>query len=285
MNPDEPKRPVRLFALPGPNGYHSAVRRLRLTLLILALGALLVSPLWAQPAPGGVQSRRLTLGDAAFTVVTVDLERATLRLHWKDPTGKPFLTFQALEDHLSARGEKLLAVTNAGIYEKTHRPLGLHVENGQTLRPINRRTNGYGNFYLQPNGVFFLERSGFGKVRARILSTRRFAASAPAALEATQSGPLLVEDGKINASFRQNSANRLIRNAVGVESGTRVHLVIAETPVNFYDLARFFRDTLKSKNALYLDGNVSSLYVPGEGGTDAGGFEGGFGGMIAIVGR
>ena len=265
-------------------GYHSPVRLVWFILLGFALMAAL-SPLFARNAETGVQVRHLSQAGTAFTVVTVDLERAQLRLHWKNPVGEPFLSFRALEEYLTAKGEKLLAVMNAGIYEKTHRPLGLHVENGKVLRTINTRTRGYGNFYLQPNGIFFLERGGFGKVRARILDTGTFERSNLSPLEATQSGPTLVLNGRINPVFARNSSNRLIRNAIGVESGTRVHLVLSDDPVNFYDLARFFRDTLKSKNALYLDGNVSSLYVPGEGGTDAGGFEGGFGGMIAIVGR
>jgi uncharacterized protein YigE (DUF2233 family) len=36
--------------------------------------------------------------------------------------------------------------------------------------------------------------------------------------------------------------------------------VISEDPINFYDFAVLFRDRLKCGDALYLDGNVSSLY-------------------------
>ena len=36
--------------------------------------------------------------------------------------------------------------------------------------------------------------------------------------------------------------------------------VISEQPVNFYELATYFRDELHCPEALYLDGVVSSLY-------------------------
>jgi uncharacterized protein YigE (DUF2233 family) len=32
--------------------------------------------------------------------------------------------------------------------------------------------------------------------------------------------------------------------------------------VNFHSFARLFRDHLKSPNALFLDGSISSLYAP-----------------------
>ena len=45
--------------------------------------------------------------------------------------------------------------------------------------------------------------------------------------------------------------------------------VISEDEISFGRLARFFRDTLHCRNALYLDGAVSSLWVPSEGRLDA----------------
>jgi uncharacterized protein YigE (DUF2233 family) len=39
--------------------------------------------------------------------------------------------------------------------------------------------------------------------------------------------------------------------------------VISEDPINFYDFAILFRDGLECGDALYLDGNVSSLYSKG----------------------
>jgi uncharacterized protein YigE (DUF2233 family) len=41
-----------------------------------------------------------------------------------------------------------------------------------------------------------------------------------------------------------------------------VAFVISESPVTFYEFASFFRDSLHCRDALYLDGTISSLYAP-----------------------
>jgi uncharacterized protein YigE (DUF2233 family) len=177
--------------------------------------------------------------------------------------------------------------------------LGLHIERGQILRRLNSRRSGYGNFYLQPNGVFYLEKTASGN-RARLQTTIAFERTHPNVrepgrttqiLEATQSGPMLVIEGKLNAAFKANSGNRLIRNAIGVQSSnsgasntgasSRVVLVLTETPVNFHTLARFMRDQLECPNALYLDGNISNLYVPGSSKNSSSISD--FGGMITVL--
>jgi uncharacterized protein YigE (DUF2233 family) len=257
-------------------------------LLSVTFLLLLVVPGQA-PAQNAVVSRQVRFENASFSVVNVDLQRAKLEMHWRNPAGNPFLNFQALEDYLTANGQRLLAVMNAGIFETNSRPLGLHIERGQILRRINSRRSGYGNFYLQPNGVFYLEKTASG-IRARLQSTVAFERDHPnirepgrntRILEATQSGPMLVVDGKLNSAFKADSGNRLIRNAIGVQSSNRVVLVLTETPVNFHTLARFVRDQLECKDALYLDGNISNLYVPG-GGRNSSSISN-FGGMITVI--
>jgi uncharacterized protein YigE (DUF2233 family) len=259
-------------------------RLLSVTFLLL----MLVAP-GQVPAQNAVVSRQVRFENASFLVVDVDLRRAKLELHWRNPAGNPFLNFQAIEDYLTANGQRLLAVMNAGIFDTNSRPLGLHIERGQILRRLNSRRSGYGNFYLQPNGVFFLEKTASG-TRARLQSTLAFERGYPNVrelgrntqiLEATQSGPMLVADGKLNSVFKADSGNRLIRNAIGVQSSSRVMLVLTETPVNFHTLARFMRDQLECANALYLDGNISNLYVPG-GSKNALSISD-FGGMITVI--
>ena len=53
------------------------------------------------------------------------------------------------------------------------------------------------------------------------------------------------------------------RNGVGVVDGNQVVFAISEGAVRFYDFARLFRDGLGCKNALFLDGTISSLYSAG----------------------
>jgi uncharacterized protein YigE (DUF2233 family) len=262
-------------------------------LLITFLLLLLVAPGQA-PAQNAVVSRQVRFENASFLVVDVDLQHVKLELHWRNPAGNPFLNFQALEDYLIANGQQLLAVMNAGIFDTNSRPLGLHIERGQILRRLNLRRSGYGNFYLQPNGVFYLEKTASGS-RARLQSTVAFERTHPEIREigtskllreATQSGPMLVVDGKLNSAFKADSGNRLIRNAIGVQSSnsaasSRVVLVLTETPVNFHTLARFMRDQLECPNALYLDGNISNLYVPGSSKNSSSISD--FGGMITVL--
>jgi uncharacterized protein YigE (DUF2233 family) len=126
---------------------------------------------------------------------------------------------------------------------------------------------------LQPNGVFYVDKFG-----AHILETLTYQRQNPKALEATQSGPLLVQNKKIHAAFRPNSSNRLPRNAIGVSSQNMVHLVMADDWVNFDDMARFMRDTLGCSDALYLDGSISALRIP-----ETRKHDGEFAGMIGVL--
>lgn len=244
-------------------------------LILLALAVLV--PILSLAAPkqsNGVQIRQLEFKGNKYAVVSVNLKKAKLKMFWKDSQNQPFKTFQKLEQHLAKNGVKLLAAMNAGIFDKTYTPLGLHVQRGQKLHNINSRTRAFGNFYMQPNGIFFLDALG-----AKILSTQEFIRTTPSALEATQSGPMLVQNNQINSKFQKDSSNRLIRNGVGVETGSNVHLVISQSWVSFYDFAAFFKDVLHCPNALYLDGNISGLYVPNSSFDSLGDYAG----MIGIV--
>ncbi len=228
----------------------------------------------AAPQSNGVLVRQLEFQGNQFTVVSADLRLVQIKMFWKDVSGKPFSSLENLEKHLTKNNIRLLAATNAGIFDTSQAPLGLHIERGQVLHPLKTRRSGYGNFYLQPNGVFYLAKSG-----ARILETLEFQRISPTALEATQSGPMLVRNGKIHAAFQKNSFNRLPRNMIGVENSQNVHLVISDDWVNFYDTALFMRDVLKCQNALYLDGSISAMRIPNSREDD----DGEFGGMIGIV--
>ena len=81
---------------------------------------------------------------------------------------------------------------------------------------------------------------------------------------ATQSGPMLVHEGAITTSevMSPTSTWRKIRNGVCVPSPGAVTFVISDSPVTFYEFAGFFRDSLHCREALYLDGTISSLYSP-----------------------
>src|SRR5262249_25904921 len=75
-------------------------------------------------------------------------------------------------------------------------------------------------------------------------------------------GPLLVHEGEIssNAAFRASSRSRHIRNGVCAPTPAEAVFVISESAVTFREFAGLFRDELGCREALYLDGSISSLY-------------------------
>lgn len=191
--------------------------------------------------------------DKRFTVVRVDPEMESLTLFLNDDKGRPFKRFDRLAAWLKARDKKLAFAMNAGMYHRDYSPVGLLVIDGKEVSPLNRE-DGTGNFFLKPNGVFLVSASG-----PKVVETSAYAAISKDVRIATQSGPILLSNGKIHPVFNAKSSSRLIRNGVGV-SGNVVYFVISEQPVSFYEMAVFFRDELHCRDALYLDGVVSGIY-------------------------
>ena len=197
------------------------------------------------------------LASEPIHAATFDLSRYRVSLHWKDEGGRPYGTIQAVADALGERGQRVVAVTNAGIYERDLTPLGLHIEDGKTLRALNR-DDGDGNFFLKPNGVFSISNE-----TARISETGAFVPD-DTINTATQSGPLLVLEGAIHPAFQERSDSLRSRNAVGVRSDGTVVLAMTRVPVNFWTLAVFMRDRMGCPSALYLDGAISQLWQAGD---------------------
>ncbi|HEX5353325.1 MAG TPA: phosphodiester glycosidase family protein [Rhodanobacteraceae bacterium] len=213
-------------------------------------------------ASHGIANHDIVFENVHFRVVAIDLARADLGLHWRDPdTGEPFSSIRALEQWGAAHGRKLLFAANAGIYDAHGKPLGLYVENGKSLKPLNTAHGdpAAGNFSLLPNGVFMIDASGHASVQ----TTAAFAAAHPHPRIATQSGPMLVIDGKINPHFESDSDSLKWRSGVCAPRPDQVVFVVSAGPVNFHTFAALFRDKLGCPNALYLDGTLSQIYVGG----------------------
>lgn len=179
-----------------------------------------------------------------------------LDLHWKKGT-VPFGSLGEVERELARQGIRPLITMNAGMYEADLSPVGLFVSGGQTFSALNVR-NGTGNFYMKPNGVFFMTGQ-----RAGIMETRAFARSRRKPDIATQSGPLLVLAGRIHPRFRADGDSRKIRNGIGVRKDGTIVMAISRQGISFGQFARLFRDELRCPDALYLDGSVSQLSLDG----------------------
>ena len=216
-----------------------------------------VAPLLALLA--GCASTRAA--EPRFTVVTVDPAHERLELFLNDEQGRPYKRLDRLASALAARGRRLAFAMNAGMYHADFSPVGLFVADGVELSPLNL-ARGKGNFFLQPNGVFLVTGTG-----AQVVESSAYQALAGKVRIATQSGPMLLSHGAINPLFDPGSRSLHIRNGVCAIDG-KAAFVISEDAVNLYDFARYFRDTLKCRDALYLDGSVSSLYSPALGRND-----------------
>ncbi|MBU2033236.1 MAG: phosphodiester glycosidase family protein [Alphaproteobacteria bacterium] len=161
--------------------------------------------------------------------------------------------------------ETIAFAMNAGMFDEEGDPIGYYVEDSERLKTLNT-ADGEGNFHLEPNGVFF----GSGE-SWEVRTTAVFLANVSDRPEfGTQSGPMLVIDGKLHPEISSDGESRLIRNSVGVDAKGRAHFVISNAPISFGKLARFYRDELSVPNALYLDGNVSALWNPATGRLDTG---------------
>ncbi len=182
----------------------------------------------------------------------------TLHFYWKDDTGKIFSTFQRLNQHLTHQQKQLVFAMNGGMFTSQYAPQGLYIEQGNTWHTLDTASRGYGNFYMQPNGVFYLTTTH----EAGICTTQSFADHKQVSF-ATQSGPMLLTDGRKNPAFMPNSSNLNIRNGVGILPNGKVLFVLSKKKINFYDFASFFQKA-GCKNALYLDGVVSRAYDPAQ---------------------
>ena len=193
----------------------------------------------------------------AYTSCEVDLRKHTVRLHWKRSDGTPYAYLSALPRTLEGEVGRLLFATNAGMFDPALKPVGLYVEQGRELVHVNTRS-GYGNFHMKPNGVFYVSAD-----RAAIAETRAFLKQRTQADLATQSGPMLVINGRVHPRFDRRSTSLKARNGVGVRADGKILFAISHGEVSFDAFARLFRDGLNCPNALFLDGGrASSLYAP-----------------------
>lgn len=187
----------------------------------------------------------------SHTLCTTPNKTGTLSLVWKSAQDTPFLTFKQL---LQEQPNAVVAM-NAGMYNAKYAPIGYTVIDGKEIRSLNLK-EGVGNFHLMPNGVFWQDKDGFHISESKALDRLLQQGKRPTL--ATQSGPMLVIDGKIHPKFDPDSTSKKIRNGIGTCKNNQIALVISDEPVNFYQFAQLFKDHLGCQNALFLDGGTAS---------------------------
>lgn len=226
----------------------------------------------SRSTPGKAQF--MTAFNKSFTIYSCDLRKVDLRFYQKDSRGHFYKDINSLKTALETQGQKLIFATNAGIFKANRQAVGLYIENGETHSQLNLKT-ARGNFFLKPNGLFLIRNDQ----TAAILESTQYPAQASNIKYATQSGPLLLIQGKTHPAFNKGSKNTYIRSGVGLLNAHQVVFAISNKPVNFYNFAQLFKQ-LGCKNALYLDGNISKMYLPALQRHETGG---NFGAMIGVT--
>lgn len=204
-----------------------------------------------------------TFEGSRFVVCAYNARAEELRLASRAPHGGYLRDFAALQQSLGADARRVRFAMNAGMFNESGAPIGLYVSEGEE-RHVLVLTDGPGNFHLKPNGVFWQGEDG----TVHVDTSENYALHLAPARWATQSGPMLVIDGALHPRIADNGPSRYVRNGVGVRDGHTAYFVISSGAVSFGRFARFFRDRLRCRNALFLDGAVSSLWSPSMGRND-----------------
>jgi uncharacterized protein YigE (DUF2233 family) len=221
-----------------------------------------------------IDAQEVTYRNQNFDVVKIDVRKTPVHFFWKNKNGQLIRSLENLKKEMESDHQELLFAMNAGMYQRDRNPQGLYIENGKTIKSLDTLQDGYGNFYLQPNGIFFIKNDSAGVLPSTLFSQKNIKPT-----WATQSGPMLLINEKVHPIFKEGSTNLNIRNGVGVISPHEIVFVISQKEVNLFDFAMLFKEKLNCNNALYLDGFVSRAYIPT---LDRKDLDGDFGVMIGI---
>ena len=190
-----------------------------------------------------------------FVIFKTNPKIENVSFYWKDDNGVILKSIDHLKSKVERDKKILKFAVNGGMFEMTNSPKGLYIENFKILNPIDT-LSGKGNFYLNPNGVFYLTKNN----DAKLIDTKAFKYDLNIKY-ATQSGPMLLVNEKINSIFKEDSPNVYIRNGVGILKDGNIVFIMSKRKVNFYNFASVFKE-LGCTKALYLDGFVSRTYYP-----------------------
>ncbi|MFZ9942082.1 MAG: phosphodiester glycosidase family protein [Bacteroidia bacterium] len=207
------------------------------------------------------EGHKVLWNNRAYRVFVARAKEHQIATHLMKTDRIQFKGLADLKKHLNTNNKQVLMVTNGGMFTVDNKPVGFFRSSAERRQyPLDTSTTKFNdNFHLYPNGVFFVDSTG----HPGVLTTSAFNNSKfyHAAAMATQSGPMLVIDGKIHPKFKQGSQNVKIRSAVGVISGEVAVFVASTQPVSFWDIAEMQLELFGCRNALFLDGVVSLMDV------------------------
>lgn len=152
-------------------------------------------------------------------------------------------------------------VTNGGMFDPDYSPHGLLICAGKVYKKLDIRTAKGANFYMHPNGVFFFDAGRYGILPTKAFREYYYDFSHKHPEFATQSGPMLVVNDSINPVFDKKSEYYNFRSGVGILPDGSPIFIICKTGVTFYGFASIFKNNFHCRNALFLDGGISEMFV------------------------
>ena len=187
-------------------GRHKAARRVYSAQTIERTAHVITLPALWRCCPGRRRQRRLYLTDPTLTLQSyrVDAQKERIAMYWQDRHGKAWGSPAFAAGGIDGDGRVQMAM-NGGIYDKAYAPLGLYIEDGKRLTPVNRFRRRR-NFFIRPAAY-----SG-GKRWRKSCRCRR--TNLPAIRYAVQSGPMLIENGVINWRLKPPPVPRKLRNGL-----------------------------------------------------------------------
>lgn len=153
-----------------------------------------------------------------------------------------------------------IMITNGGMFDPDYSPHGLLICDAKLYKKLDLRTAKGANFYLQPNGVFYINDAGYHIVTSRVFGGLYPDLDKKKPNFATQSGPMLVINVSVNTAFDKASQNTNVRSGVGILPNGYPVFVIASA-ITFYDFAMIFKEKFHCRQALFLDGAISKMFI------------------------
>lgn len=206
-------------------------------------------------------AKTVTLNDGTvFDIYLLDPKITSLDFYHYAPNNpqQKIKNIRNLKKQLNDNGYQLRFATNGGLFQANLKPTGLYIENEAIMYPLNLKEDQttFTNFYsIPPNGVFYIQKNkDFGIVKREDFPRIENVQSA------TQSGPMLIIDNKINSTFNRQSKSKYIRTGVGITKQGKLIFAISHAPVTFFDFSRIFL-YYGCSTALYLDGKISEMYL------------------------
>ena len=223
-----------------------------------------------------------------YFVFVADLKKHDIKLHLnyrntKDKNAQKFISLNNVKDYLeNVKIKEVLMLTNGGMYTPKNNPEGLLIADTVEIEPIDLGdSQRMLNFYLKPNGIFYIQ-NGKAYIEESSVFNSKYIAKEISPEQATQSGPMLVIDGNHHPALNHGSSSKKLRSGVGIMNNGKVIFIISEksSVTNFHDFATIFKDIFGCKNALFLDGVISKMYLKTNNPSE---LSGGFGPIISVT--